>query len=270
MTAKRAGMALVVAAILSGCGGAPATEQLEVVGDGYVELSATTAAAVSTLTYQGFTTAGAPRAGSAGSLTHDTGVITGGLLAGTINTARTSVALDDGGTAELTNPASTEYHRAFATQPTSGTPVVGVVGVRTDPGDLPGGTATTTGTASIAITDGGDFYELTGTARVDANFGDGSVDVTLSNLAGTRRTGASDTSVGNQGTLRIVDNTISGSGFSGGAASFSGSFSLSGGADSSDSRGAFYGPAAEEAGGVVVIDDTGSGGIAVLGTYFTD
>ncbi len=204
-----------------------------------------------------------------------TGTVTGGLLAGTINGARTRIDLAGGGTAELTNPGETEYVRLFGTAPLTGAPVFGVVGFPSEPTGLPAsGRVSYTGAAEVMAADATRLYTLAGTGFVVADFGSQRVRIELRDLAGS----AQGLSPGNTGTvsvpsggvITIDDSAISGAAFIGGRASVEGlPFGLTGSADASGTQGGFFGPGAEEVGGRVVVSDP-AGDVGILGTFAAD
>lgn len=200
-----------------------------------------------------------------------TGSVTGGAFAGTLNAARTEIALAGGGTVVLTNPAATEYVRLFERD----TGAFGVTGFLSDPADLPGsGRVSYTGAAAVVAADATRLYDLDGTATVVADFGAGRVSVELGNLRGT----AQGISPGNTGTVTIPSggaiavegSRISGATFAGGTATASGlPFSLTAGANASGTSGGFFGPGADEAAGRVVVDDS-AGDVGILGTFVAE
>lgn len=204
-----------------------------------------------------------------------TGAVTGGLLAGTLNGARTRIVLSGGGTAELTNPGETEYVRLFATTPLNGAPVFGVVGFPSAPADLPAsGRVSYNGAAEVMAADATRLYTLAGTGFVVADFGSRRVRIELRDLAGS----AQGLSPGNTGTvsvpsggvITIEDSAISGAAFIGGRASAVGlPFGLTGSADASGTQGGFFGTGADEVGGRVVVNDP-AGDVGILGTFAAD
>ena len=80
------------------------------------------------------------------------------------------------------------------------------------------------------------------------------------------------------GTVAITDGAIdyvaviSGNTFSGGTADLSSTQITTDltGAELVDTSGGFYGPGADEVGGVVLIDDTGTGSLLLLGDFVAD
>jgi hypothetical protein len=205
----------------------------------------------------------------------DRGTIDG--QSGNINTARTSILLDAGGTITL-NLGPTAFVTSYASQPSVGMPTFGVIGVGTAGSDMPiTGTATLTGASgsAIQIIDGSAVYDLTGTTTAEVSFGNGGyVDLTFSNLNGTRTSGISGAvAVTDVATITIDDAVIAVGAFSGGTATFDSTqigTALSG-SEVVGLSGGFYGPDADEIGGVFIIDDTsGAGSLLLQGTFVAD
>jgi hypothetical protein len=203
-----------------------------------------------------------------------TGGVTG-AFAGTLNPARTTIALAGGGTVTLTDPGATEYVRVFRREAAGSDPAFGVIGFLSSPSDLPGsGRVSYTGAAEVTAADATRLYTLDGTATVVADFGTGRVRIALEDLGGTAE-GASPGNTGpvtvpRGGTVTVNGSRISGATFAGGAASASGlPFDLTGSADASGTKGGFFGPGADEAAGRVVVDDP-AGNVRILGTFAAD
>lgn len=209
-----------------------------------------------------------------GSLDRQNDRVTGDSLTGDINATRTLITLDAGGTVTIVD-GTTDYVAMFSAEPTIGNPSFGVLGTPTALADLPDGTVTAnySGTTNLAIVDDTSLYELVGSASVTADFGAADLDVTFSSLDGTRTDGLSaPVNVNNVATVSINDAQISGNTFSGGTAGFSSTqitTDLSG-SETVDTSGGFYGPDAGEVGGVVLIDDTSSGSLLLLGDFVAD
>jgi hypothetical protein len=232
--------------------------------------------ATAALSYTGFEGDGTLRGGENVSVVNlATGVVTGGEFAGTMNAARTQIALAGGGTVTLTDPGATEYVRLFQRQQAGSDPVFGTVGFLSSPSDLPGsGRVSYSGGADVLAADATRIYTLDGTATIVADFGSDSVRIELNNLGGV----AQGVSPGNTGTVtiprggRVIVNgsRISGASFSGGSASVSGlPFGITGAANASGTNGGFFGPGADEVAGRVVVDDP-QGDVQVLGNFAAD
>jgi hypothetical protein len=237
----------------------------------YPSLFDTTSEVASALKVHGLNTATLAIATGSGSLDRASDRVTGGGLTGDVNATRTRITLDAGGTVTIID-GSTDYVAIFSAEPLLGDPSFGVVGIPTAIADLPV-TATYSGTTNFSIVDNTSFYELVGTASVTANFGAGSLDATFSSLDGTRTDGVSATqNVSNVATVSINDAVISGNTFSGGTADLSSTQITTDltGAELVDTSGGFYGPNADEVGGVVLIDDTGTGSLLLLGDFVAD
>lgn len=240
---------------------------------GLFDTGSTEASALSTRTLD-------PSSGSTGSASDDlergTNTITLNGLTGTLNAARDTVTFDGGGTATIVNGA-TDYVALFSAEPASGLgdPFIGVVGVATEPGDLPGGTVTYTSAngARMTIIDGAgpNLFDLTGAVSVTVTFGSGNVDMTFSNLDGTRNGTGSFNDVA---TFDILGAGLAGNSISGGTASFAGTIGIIDSALSGNeavaTSAALYGPGADEIGGVVSVDDQSSGQLFIFTSFTAD
>jgi hypothetical protein len=268
---------MIAVASLAACGGGgggSVVGGVEVAGPTvgtYVEL-ADTGSADTDLIYRAFDTAGSLSTGGT-SLDHDTGALTAGALAGTIDSGRTQIVLLGGGVATVTNGASTEYLRIFSTS--GGSPdLFGIFGQATDIADMPTtnadlstGAGSFSGVSAVTAANGTTLFVLNGSVTVTADFDAGLIDTRLHALSGTRTDSGGTVNVSNVGSIRINDAILSGNSFTNGTAVVSGAFSLSGAQDISGSGGTFFGPLADEVGGTVIIDDTASGTLQVFGVY---
>jgi hypothetical protein len=183
------------------------------------------------------------------------GVVTGGLLSGT--------DLDN---SEFTNPARGEHSRIVRI---SGSNVFGAVGI--DATLPPGGTVTTNyneGWVGLtAAIDGDDTYTLEGDAVFTATWGSNRIDGRFLNLSGN---GSVNGAVSDVGTILISDARIVGDNFDRGTVTGTGLFDDLGGTGSSRTlRGSFFGPQADELGGVLVVNDSADG-ILVVGAFQAD
>ena len=188
---------------------------------------------------------------------------------GTINGTRTQVTLNGGGTVDITNGGLT-YVAMFQAQPSGAAPQFGVVGVETHSSHMPtGGSASFSGSSLVQVIDGVSFYDLTGNAAATANFGTGKVYVTYSGLNGQRTDGISaPVAVSDVATLKINGAAISGNRFSGGwAALTSSQLAALSGNQTVVTSGGFFGPSANEVGGVNLIDDSLSGTLVIFGRF---
>lgn len=210
-----------------------------------------------------------------GTVQLDTGAVTGLRLAGALDAARTRIDLAGGGTILLTDPAATEYVRLAEGTPAAGAPFFGVLGIPSLPADLPGsGAVSYTGRTTLVAVDALRLYTLTGTARIVADFTGQRVRIELDALGGTAQgiaTGsAAPTAVPATGRIVVDDSVIAGAAFTGGRASSSGlPFLLSRDANAADTRGAFFGPGADEVGGRIVVDDP-VGDTRVQGSFIAE
>jgi hypothetical protein len=276
--AAPATLALFLLAACGGGGGGGGGNGITPSGDGAPgdPSFATGTRATAGLSYTGFEGDGTQRGGENVSVVNlATGVVTGGEFAGTLNAARTQIALAGGGTVTLTNPGATEYVRLFQRQQVGTDPVFGSVGFLSSPSDLPGsGRVSYTGAAEVLAADATRIYTLDGTATIVADFGSDRVRIELNDLGGV----AQGVSPGNTGTVTVprggrvivAGSQISGASFSGGAASVSGlPFSITGAANASGTNGGFFGPNADEVAGRVVVEDP-QGDVQVLGNFAAD
>ncbi len=223
----------------------------------------------SALRYVAVTTSGAGSNGNTGALDHDGNLITGGLLGGDLNGGRTQVDLTDGGLANLTNPNGQQYVRFFNLEGSQFNRF-GVVGIQTGAANVPdSGGATYSGIVEMQAANSDDSYDLTGTVNITATFaGSGNVTSAFTQLSGTGNT-SGFVGTGDTGTITISNATISNGAFTGGAASGTGPLfdDISGTANLSGTRGEFFGPAADEVGGVLSISQ---GDLEILGVYSAD
>lgn len=200
------------------------------------------------------------------------GAVTGALLAGQIDGARTRIDLAGDGSIDLSNPAGTEYVRQAAAT-TGAVPFFGVLGIPSLPSDLPvSGRVSYSGRTVLVGVDSLSRYDLTGTALVGADFGTGRVLIELGDLGGTRQgvAGASvaPETVAATGRIVISDSVISGATFAGGRASSSGlPFLVATDTPASGTQGAFFGPGADEVGGRIGIPGTET---QVIGSFVAE
>jgi hypothetical protein len=212
---------------------------------------------------------------ASGTVAFGSGAVSGTILAGRLNDARTRIDLDGGGWIDLTDPAATEYVRVADATPAGGTPFFGVLGIPSLPSDLPAsGGISYSGRTQLLAVDSLTTYSLAGTASIAADFGAGRVRIDLGDLGGTAQ-GIASASVAPSpvpatGRIVIAGSVISGARFSGGTASSSGlPFFLSSGADASGTQGAFFGPGADEVGGRISIVDA-TADTQVIGTFVAE
>ncbi len=273
---KAVSAALAVVA-LAGCGGggAPGTSD-EAMGPTigtYIDLADATSVDITPLVFVVTDNAGSVSTGAAGTLARATDRVDGGPFAGDINSTRTEIDQDAGGTATLTRRDATEHVRLIDSAGGVLGSVLGVLGQPTLGVDLPDGGVTINGYSEVTIVDGNDVYALTGAAIVTANFDTDMADLELSDLDGTLTAGANaPIAVNNVAIVTSTDNLINGSGaFSGGDISVSGSgITITANPDAEVTQGQFFGPLADEVGGVLILDDTQGGDVLVIGRFVGD
>ena len=251
----KAALCLLALSGLTACGGAGGSTVVEVEDPNYIQLDnrgATGQITVAYLLLDGET----PVSGDA-LLAYATGAVTTGLLDGT----------DVDNTGIYPTSANTEYARIVRISGADS--LFGVAGLQTAGADIPTAGTTTSyssGWVSLFANSDSETYSLTGNAALTASWGTGALlDATFNGFTGTN---SSDASVTNAGTLRLNDMTISGSGFSGGTASGTGIFAvLDGSSATVGTQGLFFGPAADEVGGVIIIRDPD---LDVTGAFLAD
>lgn len=204
---------------------------------------------------------GVPQLSGTSGFDQATGAMTGGLLDGT--------DIDD---TAFTNPADSEYARIFNIS--GATNLFGVVGFVTDADIPPDGTVTNynRGNAELVAAFVGDTYVLSGNATMTATWADNRISGQFTDLSGTVSSSLSgvEQPVNDVGDISLTDSIISGSTFSGGAVSGTGIFApLDGDSLTIGTQGAFFGPEADEVGGVLVIDDNDND-IDIIGAFQAD
>lgn len=210
-----------------------------------------------------------------GTVRLDTGAVTGLRLAGALDAARGRIDLAGGGTILLTDPAATEYVRLAEATPAGGAPFFGVLGIPSLPSDLPAsGAVSYAGRTTLVAVDALRLYTLSGTASVVADFTGGRVRIELGSLGGTAQgiaTGSvAPAAVPATGRIVIEDSAIAGAAFAGGRATSSGlPFLITRDASADATRGAFFGPGADEVGGRIVVDDP-IGDVRVQGSFLAE
>ncbi len=260
----------VLCAILfvSACGGSTTPKPPVVpVPTSYVGLFNTSSTEASYLGVHTIDSAAVTATGSNGSLDQASNAFTISGQSGNISADRLTVTLNNGDILDVTNSGQT-YVAAFkARNGSSG----GVFGVETHITHLPSGSASYSGSSTLTIIDGFAAFDLTGNSAVNVNFDTENVNITYSGLNG-RQTDPSNgtTTATNVGTLSINGASMFGNTFNGGSAVLNMpqvSANLTGNQTVTTSGG-FFGPTANEVGGVNLIDDTtGAGSLLILGTF---
>ncbi len=170
-----------------------------------------------------------------------TGVVSGTLLGGT--------DLDG---VVYTNPANGEFSRIARI---SGDNVFGAVGLEAS--DLPtAGTVTNYNEGWVGMTAifEDNVFVLTGDSEFTVTWGNSDIDGRFFNLSGTSDI---DGNVTNVGTIILTNGNVAGDDFAGGTFTGTGIFDALGGSGTSRTLdGAFFGPQADELGGVFDINDT--------------
>lgn len=190
-------------------------------------------------------------------ITFSTGDIVGELLTGT--------NIDS---AEFSNPANGEFSRVVGI---SGSSLFGAVGLEVLLNDdLPEtGTVTNYNEGWVGMTAAFEenVYVLEGDATFTTTWGSGDIDGWFFNLSGTDQ---SDADVTNVGTIALIDANVVDDSFSGGRVTGTGVFSsLDSTSSTAGTSGTFFGPQADELGGVLVINDVDDD-ILVFGAFQAD
>lgn len=242
---------------LSACGGGGGSGTRDVEdmdGSGptvgtYAAFADTTATAETVVRYVSIDNAQISTQQNSGVLDHVGGTISTGFLAGTLNAGRTEIVLTGGGTATLTNPASTEYMRFFQTSGT-GNDQFGVVGQPTDVQDMPpSGSSTYNGRVRMDVSTNDGPYALTGAAVITANWNN-DIDTRFQGLSGVRN---ENENVTISGSISMRDAPLSGTSFSGGTLETTGSFFDTDSTPATTHNGQFFGPNADEVGGTFTL-----------------
>ncbi|EBA12008.1 transferrin-binding protein-like solute binding protein [Roseobacter sp. CCS2] len=193
------------------------------------------------------------------SIRYSDGLVSGGLV------REQSISDTDA----FINPANGEFSRIVRI---SSDNLFGVVGLDIQDGDLPtsGNTNYNQGWVGMTAIFEDDVLVLEGDATFTVAWsGTGDIDGSFRNLSGTD---SDDANVSNVGTIVLNNGIISGDNFdfAGSTVSGTGVFaSLGGSGTSSSTTGTFFGPQANELGGVILIDDLPND-IQVSGAFQAD
>lgn len=263
--ALRLAQAGVAVFILSACGGGgggtdggavPVSSVSSYLGpdvDNYTVFDNAASSEVSPLFFIALDNAREPDSGNAGTLDHEQRLISGGLLAGTLDADFTVITLEGGGTAELSNPANpanADFARIFAM--TGADARFGVVGVPASLGDIPSSsTAKYLGSVILDLNTDRGTFALTGDAGVSVDWS-GGAETDFTKLGGRLN---DIEEIANVGTVNVRGSVLSGTGFYGGTLTTTGDdleFSTSA---TFEHAGQFYGPNAVEVGGILVVED---------------
>ena len=184
------------------------------------------------------------------------GTVSGGLLDGT-----------DLDTADFINPANGEFSRIARV---SGSNIFGAVGLDVLANDLPAmGTVTDYNDGWVGMTASfeDEVYVLQGDATFTTTWGTGDIDGRFFNLSGTN---SANTDVTNVGVVILTDASVTDDSFTGGRVTGLGIFEgLGNSSSTAGTNGTFFGPQADELGGVLVVDDSVED-IQILGAFQAD
>jgi hypothetical protein len=212
----------------------------------YTQFTATTAGATSE--FRAIVVDTAIVSSISGSFDHAAGEITDGVWAGTFDAGRGVLTLvGDQTRIDLTNPANTEFLRFVQIEGDLGSGS-GVAGLSTFANDMPSsaGSAVYNGVVVMSVINSDGEFALSGDAVVTANWTQ-DVDTVFRNLSGTL-VGQSNQNV--NGEIAIEGATLTDGTFSGGQVALSGTVFASTGVLAAAVEGRFFGPNADEVGGV--------------------
>ncbi len=256
----KAGTGVMAAMLLGACGGGGGDDTavdptVEVTDPAYTALTDRTSTETRTLTFI-FLENGDLDDENGSVFSYADGTISGGALGG--------FDIDD---AEFTNPANGEFTRILTTS-SSGN-LFGVVGIGTESADRPDGGTVNYNEGWIGVTATADskVYVLEGDASLTADFDTGEVSATFAGFSGTDEL---DQTVNNAGTLTVTGAPIVGLGgfFEDGTVAGTGIFAdIDPDLNNTEFFGAFYGPDADEVGGVIDVD---TGPVTVSGAFQAD
>lgn len=209
----------------------------------------------------GYTVDGGAVTASGGFLDPTSDAFSLGLLSGSIDVTAEEITLSDGRIVTLTELG--DYIARYAVEGGE----TGIVGIAAN--TIPTtGSATYNGDAFLTIIAGNAIYDLTGTTKATALFGDDEIDVTISNLDGIRTTIGGDTAVTDVATVEIQAAQIQGPLIGNGTAVITSDTAgiATSGNEALVHLGSFFGSGAE-VGGAFVVDDTVDGDLSLRGTY---
>lgn len=239
----------------------------------YVKLFNTGSTASSTVAVLNFDPTNTNPTSATETLARSNGDIVLGGLSGSYDPATGVVTFDAGGIAQL-QIGDTDYVATFSAEPVGADPFVGLVGIQTVSGDMPtSGSTNYAGPGAavmVIITDTGTVYDLTGDVTVSVDFATDEVDMSFSNLDGTKNVVGTGTSqIADVATLDVTGASVVGETFSGGSADMTSTeLNALTGTEVVTTNGMFFGPNADEVGGLLKVDDSATGEIVVQ-THFT-
>ncbi|MEO1549559.1 MAG: transferrin-binding protein-like solute binding protein [Pseudomonadota bacterium] len=262
-----AGLAACLLAALAACGGGGSTSGTPTGAPVLNFVDPYPSDSTEDLAVLSLNTAGTPGTTvQAGTFDQNSDEIQGTVLAGDTNSTLTFSDLNAGGEVEFSTPNGQSYSRVFDNTGNGGS-ALGVIGMVPRLADMPGSNVVNySGASVVTIADGTSVFDLAGTSSITADFGAGTVNVTLGNLDGIQQTpGNPDTNVNNVTTITITGATIAGTGFSGGAITATNGVNTSG---TQSHDGSFFGNGGvQEAGGVLAVDGASSD---ILGLYLAN
>ena len=256
--------------LVAGCGGGGGASAPDVDNTNYISFFDPTSTETSALRSTSVADGDAMQ-GTSDTIVRTSGRVVLGGLPGIIDANRETVTLDEGGTVFILRGA-TDYVARLVAEPAVSEPFIGVIGQPTATAGVPTtGQVTYGGVDNIVleIIDGADLYDLTGSGSLTANFQNRRARMSITDLAGTRTTGLSTASVSDVVTIELTGAPISRGQISGGNAFLIDSTlanALSG-SELVDLDAMFFGPAAAEVGGIVVIDDSAAGALRIQGVF---
>lgn len=209
-------------------------------------------------------------AASTGRFNRKDNTLTADGLAGSYDASAGTIALSNGSTAEV--DLIGDFTGTAMVQGSGGTQF-GVFGITAS--DVPTtDTVTMTGISEVQIIDGTTVYDLSGNSTATVNFAGRSLNVLMDELAGssTDGVGATTTGLTDVAEVEIDLATITGDAVSGGFFDLRSSIitTVESGSEVVTHDGRFFGPGADELGGVFVVDDTAVGALKVHGVYAAD
>ena len=259
-TTPRSGLAAALILLLAACGGgggggiaaggAVILDPLDAATNAFVLADGAITAQVLTPSTNSVST-------QTGTVDAATSIVTAGDLSGVADFAAGTVAIDGGGLAIISSDG-TQFVGRFDASPQGDTRSFGVVGLATEAANLPAGSASYAGSTNVNIVDGTDIYDLTGTLDLDIAFDatNPTVSTTLDALSGTVTDAVSaPVAVADAAQITITGSALDGAGFAGGTTTLT-SDSITPLTDDATTAltGGFYGPNAEEVGGVGIIN----------------
>jgi hypothetical protein len=279
MKIRTTAVSLAIISILAACGGGGGTTNPG--GGGtteYIEFFDTTSSQTITLKIDQLNPTASTVSSNTGTLNWGTDRATISGLSGDIQPNDTTVVLDAAAGTITFSSEATSYVTTFAAEPVGTDPFFGVVGVPTQNSDLPtsGTLRAYVGSSGIQIISSDAVYDLTGSATAQVEFGSGgTVDLVFDNLSGSKTDGVSaPVNVTDVATIGLNAAQITDGSFSGGTATFSSTGEISTtltGSESIATSGSFFGPDADELGGVFIVDDTsGAGSLLIQGGFVAD